>query len=193
MKPKQHRIGIRVLKRPDLAFLIRLWNVGEVMRYADEFPSMRGWTKSDAPDYAWREYCRLRRSLGPLYTQLVLRLTDGTPVGESFFAPLPEGYRFGRWRKPSGTITAMGDIKLLPKYWGRGLGTQAMRRVVAWMFRRTPCELLVVPPHLRNPAAKRVYEKADFTLFRGMRSAWNHRIMELPQERYLRLRDRHNG
>jgi RimJ/RimL family protein N-acetyltransferase len=183
-----HGIKVRVCRRNDLPFLMRLWSVGEVMRYADEFPSMRGWRKSDAPDHAWREYRQRRKRLGPLYTQLVLELPNGTRLGESFFAPLPEGYTFGRWRKPRGTISAMGDIKLLPKYWGRGLGTEAMRQVVSWMFRRTPCELLVVPPHLRNAAAERVYEKAGFVLYRGMRSAWNHRVMELNRRRYLRLR-----
>ena len=31
--------------------------------------------------------------------------------------------------------------------------TMKEAKVVAWMFRRTSCNLLAVPPHLRNPAA----------------------------------------
>lgn len=176
------------MRRGDLPFLKRLWSIPEVMLYADEFPSMRRWTKSDSPEYAWREYSRLRRTLGPPYTQLILKLPDDTRVGESFFAPLPDGYTFGRWTKPKGTLTAMGDIKLLPNYWGRGLGTEAMRLVVAYMFKRAACDLLIVPPHLKNPAATRVYEKAGFVLYKGMRSAWGHRVMELRRARFARLR-----
>lgn len=182
------RIKVRVMRRDDLPFLRRLWAIDEVMRYADEFPSMRGWKKSDPLDQSWMEYRERRKTLGRAYTQLILELPRGTRVGESFFAPLPEGYTFGRWLKPRGVASAMGDIKLLPSYWGRGLGTAAMHQVVAWMFGRTSSNLLAVPPHLRNPAAERVYAKAGFVVYRGMRSAWNHRVMELSRERYGRLR-----
>jgi RimJ/RimL family protein N-acetyltransferase len=122
--------------------------------------------------------------LGRGYAQLILRLPDRTPVGESFFAPLPEGYDFGRWEKPVDVTALMGDLKLLPEYWGRGLGATAMRRVVAWFFDRTVCDLLVVPPHRKNPAAQRVYEKAGFLLYTGMRSYRNHKIMTLTRARY---------
>jgi RimJ/RimL family protein N-acetyltransferase len=182
----QVRVG--VMRRAELPFLKRLWRDPHVMRYADELPRLRGWTKSDDPDLAWKEYRTRRKVLGPTYTQLVIRTPQGAPIGESFFAPLPEGYRFGRWQKPGGSKAIMGDLKLLPRYWGRGLGSQAMRQVVAWVFRWTDCDLFIVPPHLRNPAAYRVYEKAGFRLFRGMRSAWNHRIMELTREDYVRER-----
>jgi RimJ/RimL family protein N-acetyltransferase len=173
------------MHRGELAFLKQLWQDAEVMRHADELPRLRGWKKSDDADRAWREYRARRRALGPMYTQLVIRTSKGDPIGESFFAPLPEGYEFGRWRKPDGVKAIMGDLKLLPRYWGRGLGTEAMRQVVRWAFRRTDCDLFIVPPHLRNPAAYRVYEKAGFQLFRGMRSAWNHRIMEFTREDYV--------
>jgi RimJ/RimL family protein N-acetyltransferase len=149
------------------------------MRHADELPSLRGWRKSDPPAAAWEEYRQRRAASGPLYTQLVIRLPDGRPIGESFFAPLPEGYAFGRWVKPSGVVAVLGDLKLLPEYWGRGLGTEAMVQVVRWVFTKTDCELFVVPPHLQNPAARRVYEKAGFELYVGMRSAYGHQLMEL--------------
>jgi RimJ/RimL family protein N-acetyltransferase len=81
----------------------------------------------------------------------------------------------------------MGDIKLEPMHWGQGLGTQGMRRAVEWLFRHTPCAMFVVPPHRHNPAAERVYEKAGFVRFTGMRSWRNHRIMELTRERFEEL------
>ena len=182
------RVKVGVLKRDELPFLIRLWHMPEVMRYADELPELRRWRKTDDPSRAWREYLRRRKALGPLYTQLVVRLPNGKPIGESFFAPVPPDFTIGPWSKPSRTVTVIGDIKLLPKYWGRGLGTEAMIKVTDWVFRRTSCRLLIVPPHRSNRAAERVYEKAGFVLFEKMRPDPGHRVMELTRSRYMKLR-----
>jgi len=44
-----------------------------------------------------------------------------------------------------------------------------------------------VPPNRKNPAAFRVYQKAGFELFTGMRSYRNHQIMEMTRARYEAL------
>lgn len=181
---QEARVLVSELVNEDLPFLFELWHIPEVMRYADELPWLRGWTKTDDPGTAWQRYQEQRAELGPEYTQLILRLRDGTPIGESFLAPLREGYTFGRWPKPDRVLAVMGDIKLLPEYWGQGLGTEGMQHVVEWVFRHTETELFVVPPHRHNPAAERVYEKAGFVRFTGMRSWHNHRIMELARHRF---------
>ena len=181
---REARVTVSELEGADLPFLLELWQIPEVMRYADELPWLRGWDKTDDPNTAWRRYQEQRAELGPEYTQLIVRLPDGTPIGESFLAPLPEGYTFGRWAKPDLVLAVMADIKLLPGYWGRGLGTEGMQRVVDWVFRNTAVELFVVPPHRHNPAAERVYEKASFVRFTGMRSWHNHRIMELTRQSF---------
>jgi len=178
------RIVVKEMVKGDLPFLLDLWHMREVMRYADEFPRLRGWSKSDDIEYAWGRYQVMRGELGKEYNQLVLRLDDDTPIGESFFACLEEGYTFGKWSKPEGIVSVMGDIKLLPQYWGQGLGTAGMRQVVRYVFTATICELFVVPPNRKNPAAYRVYEKAGFKLFTGMRSWRNHQIMEMSKEMY---------
>ena len=181
------RVVISELKEEDLPFLLKLWRNPEVMRYADEFPSLRGWSKSEDIETAWKKYEERRAELGTEYTQMILRLEDGTRIGESFLAPLREGFTFGRWEKPAGVSGVMGDIKLIPNYWGQGLGTEGMRQVVKWVFTHTSCELFVVPPHRHNPAAERVYEKAGFVLWTGMRSWRNHKIMELTKERFAEI------
>lgn len=181
---QEANVLVSELEGVDLPFLLDLWHIPEVMRYADELPWLRGWTKADDPGTAWRRYQEQRAELGPEYTQLILRLPDGTPIGESFIAPLQEGYTFGRWAKPDRVSTVMADIKLLPGYWGRGLGTEGMQRVVDWVFRHTGVELFVVPPNRHNPAAERVYEKAGFVRFTGMRTWHNHRIMELTRQSF---------
>lgn len=180
----RHRVVVGELLEEDLPFLFELWHTPEVMRYADEFPSLRAWSRSDDPQIAWARYREQRAVLGNGYVQLILSLADGARIAESFFAPLPEGYTFGRWRKPEDVVCLMGDIKLKPARWGQGLGTEGMRGVVAWLFANTDCSLLVVPPHRKNPAAERVYEKAGFELYTGMRSWHNHKVMELSRERY---------
>ncbi len=185
MEMQRPELTLSEMAAEDLPFLVELWHTPDVMRYADEFPRMRGWSKDDDPDRAWRLYQARRSELGSEYTQLILWL-GGSRIGESFVAPLPEGYTFGRWERPTGVRTVMGDIKLLPRHWGRGWGTEGMRRVVQWVFENTACALFVVPPNRRNPAAERVYEKAGFVRFTGMRSWHNHRIMELTREGFER-------
>jgi RimJ/RimL family protein N-acetyltransferase len=183
---------IREMREKDLGFLFQLWHNRDVMRYADEFPRLRGWSKSDDGGSAWEMYQRKRAEHGSDYTQLILCLGD-TLIGESFFAPLPERYTFGRWQKPAGIRCLMGDIKLLPAYWNQGFGTAGMRQVVRFAFTQTECRLFVVPPHRHNPAAERVYEKAGFRLFAGMRSWRNHKIMELTRTRFQELYNSHSA
>lgn len=180
-------VKIRELKKKNLGFLLDLWHEDEVMRYADELPRMRGWTKEDTPETAWRRYEEMREALGGTYCQLMLEDERGILIGEAFTAPFQEGATFGKWQKPEGIITLFGDIKLVPAYWGRGLGTAGMKQVVRHRFSKTRCGLFCVPPHRKNPAAFRVYQKAGFELFTGMRSYRNHQMMEMTRKRYEAL------
>ena len=131
------RLELSELEREDLPFLLELWTDPMVLRWADEFPGLRGWSKSDDAATAWASYRHNRLAKGAAYTQFILRL-DGTPIGESFFAPLPDEFSFGRWEKRPGVSCLMGDIKLTPSCWGSGLATQGMRQIV-------PCSLETPP------------------------------------------------
>jgi RimJ/RimL family protein N-acetyltransferase len=177
-------VHVTEFQESDLPFLFKLWQTADVMRYADEFPKLRGWTKKDNVATAWQRYREKQAELGAGYIQLILRLADGELIGESFFTPLPQEYTFGKWQKPEGVLCLMGDIKLLPAFWGRGLGTAGMRLIVEWLFSSTPASLLIVPPHRKNPAAERVYENAGFKRFTGMKSWYGHKVMELSREAY---------
>lgn len=178
------RLTTAELQKGDLPFLLKLWHIPEVMRYADELPDLRGWSKSDEIEVAWVKHKEMRTAIGSGYAQLILRLVDGTVIGESFFAPLPEGFTLDEWTKPEHVVCLMGDIKLRPECWRQGLGTEGMKQVVAWFFANTDCELLVVPPHYHNPAASRVYEKAGFAHTAKGRVWQGHRIMELSRDRF---------
>jgi RimJ/RimL family protein N-acetyltransferase len=178
------RLTVAELEKGDLPFLLELWHIPEVMKYADELPDFRGWSKSDDIESAWARHQEMRAATGPGYAQLILRLADGTAIGESFFTPLPRGFTLDEWTMPEDLVCLMGDIKLRPEYWRQGLGAEGMKKVIAWLFANTDCDLLVVPPHYDNPAAVRVYEKAGF-IHTASEEVWQgHRIMELSRSRF---------
>jgi RimJ/RimL family protein N-acetyltransferase len=174
----EQRVFLAELRQKDLPFLFELWHTPAVMRHADEFPRLRGWSKSEEPSTAWARYQQKRAALGKGYTQLVLRLPNRELLGESFFVPLPQGYTFGKWEKPDDTLCLMGDIKLKPEHWGQGLGTEGMQRVVAWLFSNTPCSWLVVPPIERIQPPNESMRKQDLCCMLecdpgGTTKSWN--------------------
>jgi len=168
----------------DVPFLRDLWGIEDVMRYTDEFPHPRGWTRGDDVETAWAEYRRRRKFMGNDYCQLILRFASRQPAGESFRFPLDNRFSFGEWRKPMELRVLMGDIKLHPDHWGKGMGTAFMALVVEDAFRRTRADMFVVPPNKRNVAAVRVYEKVGFVRARPLSIHHNHFIMELPRDRF---------
>lgn len=44
----------------DFKFLFDLWYNPDVMRNADDFPKMKGWSKFDTPQAAWIKYKQKR-------------------------------------------------------------------------------------------------------------------------------------
>lgn len=49
---QEPRVLVSELEEADLPFLIELWHIPEVMRYADELSWLRGWDKTDDPTTA---------------------------------------------------------------------------------------------------------------------------------------------
>lgn len=54
-------------------------------------------------------------------------------------------------------------ISLLPDFRGRGIGTAAQRRLVAYLFDTTPVERVEAYTDVENVAERRALEKAGFT------------------------------
>ncbi|UCH79462.1 MAG: GNAT family N-acetyltransferase [Candidatus Coatesbacteria bacterium] len=175
------RIVIAEAEEEDLSFLLGMWNDTTVMRYCG-YPEGKGWTDVEIAKW-WRYYLNNRAEYGAEETQFILRVPDGTRVGESYVGRVPEDFAVGDWRKPPEVRCLMADVKLATQWWGQGLGTVSMRLVTAFVFEQTSCELFVVPPHRDNPAAVRVYEKACFR-HTGVWAWPGHEIMEMSRDEY---------
>jgi hypothetical protein len=183
-------IHVTEMMAADIPFLLDLWSRDEVMRHTDEFPHPRGWTRKDDVETAWAEYRHRRKNMGHDYCQLILRLGNRTPVGESLRFPLDIRFSFGDWRKPPELRTTMTDIKLLPEHASDGLGKALMVLVAEHAFTRTSCQLLVVPPHKKDTASVSWYEGTGFTRPRPLSVHRDHFIMELPKVRFEELHRR---
>ena len=50
------------------------------------------------------------------------------------------------------------DIKLLPRYWGKGYGTEIKRGLVNWLFSNTDCKIVRATPNRKNIASQIMQE-----------------------------------
>ena len=126
-------LTLRPLAAGDEAELLRILHTDEVRRWWDE-PD-EGFPWSDDPDS----------------TRLVIEV-DGAVGGMIQFAEeLTPKYRH-----------ASIDIFLDPALRGRGLGTEAVRRVVRHLIDERGHHRLTIDPAAENHAAIRAYEKAGF-------------------------------
>src|SRR4051794_26747478 len=123
---------LRPLAEGDEAELVRIHRTPEVMRWWDE-PS---------EGFPWDE---------PETTRLTIEV-DGAVAGLIEF-----------WEEPEPKYRHAGvDLFLDPALHGRGLGTEALRRVVRHLIDERGHHRLVIDPAATNAAAIRVYDKVGF-------------------------------
>ena len=132
---------LRPLAAADEAELLRIHSTPEVAHW---------W---DAPDdaFPWDE---------PESTRLTIEV-DGAVAGLIQY-----------WEEPEPKYRHAGiDLFLDPALHGRGLGTEAVRRVVALLFDDRGHHRVTIDPAVANVAAIRAYEKAGFRPVGVMRQA----------------------
>jgi RimJ/RimL family protein N-acetyltransferase len=61
--------------------------------------------------------------------------------------------------KPDDDGIAQTDVKLLPEYWGRGLGTELKQGLVDYLFIHTSARAIKATPNKGNIASQRMQEK----------------------------------
>lgn len=132
-------LRLRTLAAGDEAELIRIHETPEVMR----------WWDAPAPGFPWDE---------PESTRFTIEV-DGAVAGLIQFWEEPEP----RYRHAS------IDLFLDPALHGRGLGTEAVRRVVRHLVDQLGHHRITIDPAAANAAAIRAYEKAGFRAVGVMR------------------------
>ncbi len=132
-------LTLRALAEGDEAELLRIHNTPEVMR----------WWDAPAEDFPWDE---------PEATRLTIEV-DGAVAGLIQFSEEPEPkYRH-----------AEIDLFLDPALHGRGLGSEAVRRVVRRVIDQLGHHRITIDPAVANTAAIRAYESVGFTRVGVMR------------------------
>jgi RimJ/RimL family protein N-acetyltransferase len=139
--PDAVKIHITTTSEADLPDLLRLWNDGRVMQWVG-FADGLGYDA--AAMRVWFE--RLQGS--PQRHHYVIRNPEGQFCGELYYA-VDEAQR-----------RASLDIKLLPEAQGRGVATQALRRLIDHVFAAEPAvDAAWTEPSGNNRAARRLYAR----------------------------------
>jgi aminoglycoside 6'-N-acetyltransferase len=151
----QHRLVLRPLAESDQAELLRIHRTPEVLR----------WWDVPAEGFPWDE---------PDSTRWTIEV-DGKVAGLIQFSEEQEPkYRH-----------ASIDLFLDPALHGRGLGTEAVRRVVRHLIHDRGHHRVTIDPAAANTAAIRAYEKAGFRRVGVMRhyerevggAGWHHGLL----------------
>jgi aminoglycoside 6'-N-acetyltransferase len=135
------RIVLRPLARGDVSELLRIHSTPEVARWWDDPDEGFPWT--DEPDTT-----RLTIEVGGSVAGMIQFAEETTPK-----------YRH-----------ASIDLFLDPAFHGRGLGTEAVRRVVRHLIDDRGHHRITIDPAAANAGAIRTYEKVGFRPVGVMRS-----------------------
>lgn len=138
-RPTADHIALRPLAGGDEAELRRIRETPEVMRWWDVLE----------PDFPWDE---------PEATRLTIEV-DGAVAGLIQYGEKSDP----RYR------AAWVDLFLDPALHGRGLGTEAVRRMVHLLIEERGHHRVMIDPAVANTAAIRAYEKAGFRAVGVMR------------------------
>ena len=140
--------------------------------------TLRGWRLEDAPALAAmvdnkKVQDNLRDGLPYPYTEedakAFLRETLAAKEDSQYaFAVLYDGEVVGHvavFRKDNvHRLTGELGYYIAEPYWGKGLMTEAVRQVAAYVFERTDIIRIFAEPYALNDASGRVLEKAGFQL-----------------------------
>lgn len=107
------------------------------------------------------EYAPRVLAAGRVQPRILLR--DGTAIGYVQFYPL-EGETLAEYHQvDNGTLIYAIDLFIgEPEKWGRGIGTQALKMTLDYLFMEMKIDKVMIDPHVDNPRAVRSYGKAGF-------------------------------
>jgi 2-hydroxy-3-keto-5-methylthiopentenyl-1-phosphate phosphatase len=130
-----------------------LWESGEVMRFVG-YPNGLGLSQARY-DAIWPGLQNDKEAI-----RLALEDKTGRFLGEAMLiAPDKDGF-------------CQPDLKLLPEFWGRGLGFEAWQTIIDRSRARWPDSDIMVTPNIENDRAIKLYLKLGFE-FDGGELRWN--------------------
>jgi aminoglycoside 6'-N-acetyltransferase len=102
------------------------------------------------------------RTTGQHPTTPCLLLWQQQPLGYLQFYPLTaldkQDFDLDPARRVYGIDLFIGE----PAYWGQGLGSRALKLIIAYLFAEREADIIAIDPHGRNERAIRAYEKCGF-------------------------------
>jgi len=147
-KLETERLEFQPPEKSDFIFLKSLWEDGKVMEYVG-FP--KGLKQPDKKIYNWITNWSSEDKL-----RLIIKDKEtGQSIGET-------GYKIDNNYPFSKSKVAAIDVKIIPEYWGKGIGTEVVKRITKHIFSKTDINIIQVTPNVNNKAAIHLYSKLGF-------------------------------
>jgi len=143
---RSERLGFRLWNEQDLALAIGLWGDPEVTRYIDSRPQL----SEDDVSALLNKQMAFQCEHGIQYWPIFL-LDDDEFAGCCGLRPYDQEQN----------ILEFG-VHLKPSRWGRGLGMEAGKAVIAYAFETLRVDALFAGHNPRNEGSKRMLEKLGF-------------------------------
>jgi len=137
------RLILRPPRAADIGRFVPLLNDFEVVKNLSRVP----YPYSEDDGCAWILKSAWARARGEDYPFAILKKTDGAYLGACGYHPLPDG-EIGYW--------------LGRPYWGKGYASEAVARLVLFVFEELGAEAIGAGWFQDNPASGRVLEKLGF-------------------------------
>ncbi|MCY3958213.1 MAG: GNAT family N-acetyltransferase [Chloroflexi bacterium] len=145
-------VTLRPLTEDDWDFVVGWWNDPEIASDAD----------SNEGPYSLRQVQKIMRRISSHAYCFVIEF-NGRPVGECW---LQEMNLDRILRRHPGLDCRRIDIEIEKAFWGRGIGTAAIRMLIEFGFEREGADaIFAMDVADDNPRSRRAFEKAGFELY----------------------------
>jgi len=149
------QIELEPFDKKYLGFLDRIWKYKGVNKYS-------GIPSGGIDIKRWHDQYLLSKKGKAFRSEQYIILLDGRPAGEEAFGMLYEAFTFGDWEKDVFRPCSLADIKIREYLWGKGIASEAMRKMIEIIFTSTDSLDIIAIVHKNNSRAKRLFERCGF-------------------------------
>ena len=145
-------VALRPLTEDDWGLVVGWWNDPEIAAYSD----------SNEGPYSLGQVQKIMRGLSRCAYCFVIEF-EGRPLGECW---LQEMNLERVLRRNPGLDCRRIDIEIEKAYWGRGIGTAAIRMLTEFGFETEEADaIFAIDVAGDNPRSRKAFEKAGFELY----------------------------